>query len=57
MSQSGVLFDKDKLRNICKNELSKLQRMNFMISLYNWALGNAPEKKDIWFADKEKNAW
>ena len=24
MSKSGALFDKDKLHNICKNELSKL---------------------------------
>mgnify|MGYP000072174919 FL=1 len=54
MSQSGALFDKDKLHNICKNELSKLSEDELYDFLYNWASENAPEKKDIWFADKEK---
>ena len=54
MSQSGALFDKDKLHNICKNELSKLSEDELYDFLYNWASENAPEKKDMWFADKEK---
>ena len=31
MSQSGALFDKDKLHNICKNELAKLPKKKCMI--------------------------
>lgn len=54
MSQSGALFDKDKLHNICKNELSKLSEEELFDFLYTWADENAPEKKDIWFADREK---
>ena len=49
-----ALFDKDKLHNICKNELSKLSEDELYDFLYNWASENAPEKKDMWFADKEK---
>ena len=44
MSKSGALFDKDKLHNICKNELSKLSEDE----VYE------PEKCKVWFADKEK---
>lgn len=54
MSTAGALFDKDKLHNICKNELSKLSEEELYDFLYNWAEENEPEKKDIWFADKEK---
>ena len=54
MSQSGALFDKDKLHNICKNELSKLSEDELYDFLYQWASENEPEKKDIWFEDKEK---
>ena len=54
MSQSGALFDKDKLHNICKNELSKLSEDELYDFLYDWAKENAPEKVDMWFADKEK---
>lgn len=54
MSQSGALFDKDKLHNICKNELSKLSEDEVYDFLYTWAEENEPQKKDIWFADKEK---
>lgn len=54
MSQSGALFDKDKLHNICKNELSKLSEDEVYDFLYQWASEHAPEKKDMWFADKEK---
>ena len=54
MSQSGALFDKDKLHNICKNELSKLSEEELYDFLYDWAKENAPENVDMWFADKEK---
>ncbi len=54
MSQSGALFDKDKLHNICKNELSKLSEQEVYDFLYDWAVENEPEKAKIWFADKEK---
>lgn len=54
MSQSGALFDLDKLHNICKNEFSKLDVEEVYHFLYNWAQENAPDKLDIWFADKDK---
>ena len=54
MSQSGALFDKDKLHNICKNELSNLSEDELYDFLYDWAKENAPENVDMWFADKEK---
>ena len=54
MSQSGALFDKDKLHNICKNELSKLSENEVYDFLYDWSVENEPEKAKIWFADKEK---
>ena len=53
-SKSGALFDKDKLHNICKNELSKLSEDEVYDFLYDWACGNEPEKCKVWFADKEK---
>ncbi|MGN0298710.1 MAG: glutamate--tRNA ligase [Lachnospiraceae bacterium] len=54
MSQSGALFDLDKLHNICKNEFSKLDVEEVYQFLYNWAKDNAPDKVDIWFADTDK---
>lgn len=54
MSQSGALFDKDKLHNICKNELAKLSEEEMYDFLYDWAAGNEPEKAKVWFADREK---
>lgn len=54
MSQSGALFDKDKLHNICKNELSRLSEEEVYNFLYDWACEHEPEKKDVWFADEEK---
>ena len=54
MSQSGALFDKDKLHNICKNELAKLSEEEMFDFLYNWAVENEPEKAKVWFADREK---
>lgn len=54
MSQSGALFDKDKLHNICKNELSKRSEDELYEFLYQWAEENEPQKKEIWFMDKEK---
>ena len=54
MSQSGALFDKDKLHNICKNELSKLSEDTLYEFLYNWASEHEPEKCKVWFVDKEK---
>lgn len=54
MNQSGALFDKDKLHNICKNELSKLSENEVYDFLYQWASDYEPENKGIWFADKEK---
>lgn len=54
MGQSGALFDKDKLHNICKNELAKLSEEEMYDFLYDWAAGNEPEKAKVWFADREK---
>ena len=54
MSQSGALFDKDKLHNICKNELAKLSEEEMYEFLHTWALEHAPEKEPVYFADKEK---
>jgi len=54
MSQSGALFDKDKLHNICKNELSKLSEYEVYDFLYDWAMENEPAKTEVWFKDKEK---
>ena len=54
MSQSGALFDKDKLHNICKNELAKLSEEEMYDFLYDWAVGNEPDKAKVWFADREK---
>lgn len=54
MSQSGALFDKDKLHNICKNELAKLSEEEMYDFLYDWAAENEPEKAKVWFADREK---
>ena len=54
MSQSGALFDKDKLHNICKNEMSNLSEDQMYDFLYQWAEENEPQKKAIWLADKEK---
>ena len=54
MSQSGALFDKDKLHNICKNELSVLSEHEMYDFLYGWAKEHEPEKCKTWFADKEK---
>lgn len=54
MSVSGALFDKEKLHNICKNELSKLSEDELYAFLLDWANENEPEKAKVWFADKEK---
>lgn len=54
MNQSGALFDKDKLHNICKNELSKLSEDEVYDFLYKWAYEYESEKAPVWFADKEK---
>lgn len=54
MNQSGALFDKDKLHNICKNELSKLSEEEVYRFLHDWAAENEPSKKEIWFQDPEK---
>lgn len=54
MNQSGALFDKDKLHNICKNELSKLSEYEVYDFLHDWAFENQPEKAAVWFMDKEK---
>lgn len=54
MSQSGALFDKDKLHNICKNELARLSEEEMYCFLEEWAKENEPEKAKIWFADREK---
>lgn len=54
MSQSGALFDKDKLHNICKNELSKLSEYEVYDFLCDWAMENEPAKAEVWFRDKEK---
>ncbi len=54
MSQSGALFDKDKLHNICKNELSKLSEYEVYDFLYDWATENEPAKAEVWFKDTEK---
>lgn len=54
MNQSGALFDKDKLHNICKNELSKLSEYEVYDFFHDWAFENQPEKAAVWFMDKEK---
>lgn len=54
MSQSGALFDKDKLHNICKNELAKLSEEEMYDFLYDWASENEPDNLDKWFGDKDK---
>ena len=54
MNQSGALFDKDKLHNICKNELSKLSEDEVYDFLYGWAYEYESKKAPVWFADKEK---
>lgn len=54
MNQSGALFDKDKLHNICKNELSKLSEEELYDFLYDWAKENEPENVEKWFSDREK---
>ena len=54
MNQSGALFDKDKLHNICKNELSKLSEDEVYDFLYKWAYEYESKKAPVWFADKEK---
>lgn len=54
MNQSGALFDKDKLHNICKNELSKLSEEELYYFLYDWAKENEPENVEKWFGDREK---
>lgn len=54
MNQSGALFDKDKLHNICKNELSKLSEEELYDFLYDWARENEPENVEKWFGNKEK---
>lgn len=54
MNQSGALFDKNKLHNICKNELSKLSEEELYDFLYDWAKENEPENVEKWFGNKEK---
>lgn len=54
MNQSGALFDKDKLHNICKNELSKLSEEELYDFIYDWAKENEPENVEKWFGDREK---
>lgn len=54
MSQSGALFDKDKLHNICKNELARMSEYEMYDFLHEWAVENEPDKAEIWFADKQK---
>ena len=54
MSQSGALFDKDKLHNICMNELAKLSEEEMYDFLYDWAKENEPDNLDKWFGDKDK---
>lgn len=54
MNQSGALFDKDKLHNICKNELSKLSEGELYDFLYDWAKENEPENVEKWFGNREK---
>lgn len=54
MSKSGALFDKDKLHNICKNELSRLSEDEVYDFLEGWAREFEPEKAKYWFADPEK---
>ena len=54
MNQSGALFDKDKLHNICKNELSKLSEEELYDFLYDWAKENEPDNVEKWFGDREK---
>ncbi|MFV0465604.1 MAG: glutamate--tRNA ligase [Lachnospiraceae bacterium] len=54
MSQSGALFDKDKLHNICKNELSTFTEEQMYEFMYDWADSNSNIEQLSWFQDKEK---
>ncbi|MCR5467835.1 MAG: glutamate--tRNA ligase, partial [Lachnospiraceae bacterium] len=54
MSKSGALFDKDKLHDICKNELSKLSEEEMYDFFKDWADSNDVEEVKAWVADKEK---
>lgn len=52
MSQSGALFDYDKLHSICKNEMACLSEEEVYQFLYGWA--SEHEKEKGWFKDPEK---
>lgn len=54
MNQSGALFDKDKLHNICKNELSKLSEYEMYDFILDWAKNNEKEEVLNWLNEKEK---
>lgn len=54
MSQSGALFDQDKLHNICKNEMAALSEDQVYQFLYDWATEQEPEIAEKWFADPKQ---
>ncbi len=54
MSQSGALFDMDKLLNICKNEFSRLEPEEVIEFLRNWTENYRPELLDVYFGDSGK---
>ncbi len=54
MSQSGALFDLDKLHSICKNELAKLSLDEMKAFLRDWAEEYRPDLAQLYFADEAK---
>jgi len=54
MSKSGALFDKDKLHDISKNEISKLSEEEVFDFFADWAKTNEVEEVIEWLSDKEK---
>jgi len=54
MSKSGALFDKDKLHDISKNEISKLSEDQVFDFFADWAKTNEVEEVIEWLSDKEK---
>ncbi len=54
MSKSGTLFDLDKLKDISKNELSKLSAEEMLDFLKAWADEYGTDAQRGYFADREK---
>ncbi len=53
MGKSGTLFDLDKLNDISKNELAKLDETQMYELLFDWAKEFGTDEQKAYFADKE----